>query len=154
MSKRSHTKFIVVHCSATPVTSDIGVDEIRDWHQGKGWSDIGYHAVVRRNGQIEYGRHLDEAGAHVKGKNYQSVGVCLVGGVDPAGKAEANYTPDQFISLKALLITLKRSYPQAIILGHRDLSPDLNGDGKISSDEWMKECPCFDVPKWIKGWKK
>ena len=154
MSDRKHTKFIVVHCSATPVTSDIGVDEIRDWHQAKGWDDVGYHSVIRRNGQIEYGRHFDAPGAHVKGKNYQSVGVCLVGGVDADGKAEANFTPDQFISLKAQLIVLKRSYPSAMILGHRDLSPDLDGDGIIERHEWLKECPCFDVPLWVKSWKK
>lgn len=147
---RRQTKHIVVHCSATRPVSDIGVDEIRDWHVNKnGWSDIGYHAVIRRNGQIEYGRHLDEPGAHVKGQNYQSVGVCLVGGINAAGDADNNFTDDQFVSLKGLLFVLQRSYPGAGILGHRDLSPDLDGDGIVEEHEWLKECPCFDVRAWI-----
>jgi len=149
---RRLTKYIVVHCSATGPTSDIGVDEIRDWHVNKnGWSDIGYHAVIRRSGQIEYGRHFDEPGAHVKGQNYQSVGVCMVGGVDANGKAENNFTAPQFASLKILLAMLRRSYPNAAILGHRDLSPDLDGDGIVEKHEWVKDCPCFDVQAWLKG---
>ena len=149
---RRLTKYIVVHCSATGPTSDIGVDEIRDWHVNKnGWSDIGYHAVIRRSGQIEYGRHFDEPGAHVKGQNYQSVGVCMVGGVDANNKPENNFTAPQFASLKILLAMLRRSYPNAAILGHRDLSPDLDGDGIVEKHEWLKDCPCFDVQAWLKG---
>ena len=145
----------MVHCSATAVrTSDIGVDEIRDWHvNGNGWSDIGYHAVIRRSGQIEFGRHFDDPGAHVQGKNYQSVGVCVVGGVNEDGLADGNFTADQFVSLKVVLIMLMRSYPGAKVLGHRDLSPDLDGDGVVERHEWLKECPSFDVRKWMKGWK-
>ena len=149
---RRLTRYIVVHASATGPTSDIGVDEIRDWHVNKnGWSDIGYHAVIRRSGQIEYGRHFDEPGAHVKGQNYQSVGVCMVGGVDANNKPENNFTAPQFASLKILLAMLRRSYPNAAILGHRDLSPDLDGDGIVEKHEWLKDCPCFDVQAWLKG---
>ena len=150
---RRKTRYIVVHCSATKITSDIGVDEIRDWHTNKnGWSDIGYHAVIRRSGQIEYGRHFDAPGAHVKGQNWQSVGVCMVGGLDPAGEPEDNFTPEQYASLRLLLMVLRRSYPAALILGHRDLSPDLDGDGIVEKHEWIKDCPCFDVRKTVKGW--
>lgn len=149
---RKKTKYIVVHCSATGPDSDIGVDEIRDWHvNGNGWSDIGYHAVIRRDGEIEWGRHMDASGAHVQGQNYQSVGVCMVGGVDGAGKAENNFTDDQFSSLRALLLVLVSAYPDAEVLGHRDLSPDLDGDGVITENEWLKDCPCFDVRSWING---
>ena len=145
---RRKTDYIVVHCSATPSTSDIGVDEIDDWHKQRGWSGIGYHAVIRRDGEIEFGRHFDEVGAHVKGQNYRSVGVCMVGGVDTQGDAEDNFTEEQYESLVAILVTLERAYPFAEILGHRDLSPDLDGDGIIEEHEWLKDCPCFDVRKW------
>ena len=142
---RRRTDFIVVHCSATPPDSDIGADEINDWHESRGWNGIGYHAVIRRDGQIEFGRHFDAIGAHVKGHNARSVGVCLVGGVDEDGKAEDNFTPDQGESLMNLLGMLRCAYPGAEVLGHRDLSPDLNGDGVIDSHEWVKDCPSFDV---------
>jgi len=132
---RRKTDYIVVHCSATPSTSDIGVDEIDDWHKQRGWSGIGYHAVIRRDGEIEFGRHFDEVGAHVKGQNYRSVGVCMVGGVDTQGDAEDNFTEEQYESLVAILVTLERAYPFAEILGHRDLSPDLDGDGIIEEHE-------------------
>lgn len=142
---RRRTDFIVIHCSATRANSDIGVDEIRDMHLRRGWSDIGYHAVIRRDGEIEFGRHFDEAGAHVKGQNYRSVGVCLVGGINAAGKPEDNFTEEQFDSLDSIVDTLRRAYPYAEVLGHRDLSPDLDGDGVIGKHEWVKDCPCFEV---------
>jgi len=146
---RHRTDYIVVHCSATRATSDIGADEIRDWHVHKnGWKDIGYHAVVRRDGEIEWGRHFDEEGAHVAGQNYRSVGVCLVGGIDFEGNPENNFTDEQFESLTVLLEVLQRAYPSALILGHRDLSPDLDGDGVVEKHEWVKDCPCFDVRDW------
>lgn len=146
---RRRTDFIVVHCSATPPDSDIGVDEIRDWHVNRnGWSDIGYHAVIRRDGEIEFGRHFDVVGAHVQGQNWRSVGICLVGGVDKDNKPESNFTGDQFESLTILLDMLERAYPFAKVLGHRDLSPDLDGDGVIEQHEWVKDCPCFDVYTW------
>lgn len=147
---RKKTKYIVVHCSATPPGSDIGADEIDDWHRNRGFDCIGYHAVIRRDGQIEFGRHFDEPGAHVKGHNYQSVGVCMVGGVDDQGAASQNFEQSQYQSLTIVLNMLVRAYPGAAILGHRDLSPDLNGDGIVTSDEWLKECPSFDVATWRK----
>jgi len=145
---RRRTDYIVIHCSATPPSSDIGADEIDDWHKQRGWSGIGYHAVIRRDGQIEFGRHFDESGAHVKGQNYRSVGVCLVGGVNKHGEAEDNFSTEQLKSLTALVATLERAYPDAEVLGHRDLSPDLDGDGVVEENEWIKECPCFDVRGW------
>lgn len=145
---RRRTDYIVVHASATKPESDIGADEIDDMHKRRGWSGIGYHAVIRRDGEIEFGRHFDEAGAHVQGQNYRSVGVCLVGGLDAAGKAEDNFTAAQKASLRAVLNMLTRAYPMAEVLGHRDLSPDADGDGVIEKHEWLKECPCFDARAW------
>jgi len=110
---------------------------------------IGYHAVIRRSGEIEFGRHFDDGGAHVIGHNFRSVGICLVGGVDAAGEPENNFTAEQFESLRALIDMLQRAYPNATALGHRDLSPDIDGDGLVSEAEWLKDCPCFDVRDWL-----
>lgn len=145
---RRQTNYIVVHCSATKGSMDIGSDEIDQWHKNRGWRGIGYHCVIRRGGRVEFGRHFDESGAHVKGHNFQSVGVCLVGGLSEDGQAEDNFTDAQFSSLFDVLQTLKKAYPDAEVLGHRDLSPDVDGDGVVEQHEWIKDCPCFDVRSW------
>lgn len=147
---RERTDYLVVHCSATGPASDIGAVEIDVMHRRNGWSRIGYAGVIRRNGVLEYGRHFDEVGAHVKGHNYVSVGICLVGGLNAAGKPEDNFTAAQKATLRIVLTMLLRAYPGAAILGHRDLSPDVDGDGVIEKHEWLKECPCFDVRAWWK----
>ena len=137
--------YIVVHCSATPPSMDIGAAEITKMHQKRGWRTIGYHRVIRRNGQLERGRLLTQMGAHVKGYNAQSVGVCLVGGVDSKGKSVMNFEPEQFHTLSVVLEDMELMFPNAVTLGHRDLSPDLDGDGVVERNEWLKDCPCFDV---------
>lgn len=137
---------IVVHCSATPATMDIGRREIARWHRERGFRDIGYHFVIRRNGRLERGRHLNsdhvidthEIGAHVAGHNATSVGICLVGGVDAAGKPEANYTPAQMRRLWQVVSRLSRQFPGAEVVGHTDLDP-------------RKACPCFNVGRWWLG---
>jgi N-acetylmuramoyl-L-alanine amidase len=155
MTRRSETTHILIHCSATKPQMDIGRREIREWHIAKGWVDIGYSAVIRRNGLLEFGRHFDDIGAHVAGYNSVSVGVCLVGGLYTDGtEAEDDFpglfTPAQDHALVDLLQVLLAAYPSAKILGHRDLSPDKNKDGKISKQEWLKSCPGFDVATWCK----
>lgn len=145
---RRRTDYLVVHCSATPPNSDIGVDEIDQWHRKRGWDGCGYNAVIRRDGHVELARPFDNAGIHVRGYNMRSVGVCLVGGVDPSGQPEQNFTEEQYESLRSLLDMLGFVYPGAEVVGHRDLSPDLNGDSLITSDEWLKACPSFDVRRW------
>jgi len=140
-------RYIVVHCSATPPSRDIGVHELRVMHTSKPreWSDVGYHIIIRRNGQKEIGRQLNVQAAHVKGKNHESYGVCLIGGVDEDNKPECNFTEQQFKTLKEELDRLTHIAFNAIVCGHRDMSPDLNNDGKIGQPEWMKECPCFNA---------
>jgi N-acetyl-anhydromuramyl-L-alanine amidase AmpD len=145
---RHRTDSIVIHCSATAPDSDIGVDEIDSWHKARGWSGVGYHAVIRRDGQVEFGRHFDEPGAHVQGQNFRSVGVCLVGGVNEEGEAEENFTEEQMESLEYTVRFLRLAYPDATVLGHRDLSDDVDGDGVVEEWEWVKDCPCFDVRGW------
>lgn len=148
---RRRTDTIVIHCSATRPAQDIGADEIREWHMSapNNWRDIGYAAVIRRNGTIEFGRHFDDVGAHVYGFNTRSVGVCLVGGLDENGEPACNFTDAQKDALGPLVLVLRMAYPTAQVLGHRDLSPDLDGDGIVERQEWLKACPCFDVRHWI-----
>lgn len=138
--KREKTDFIAIHCSATGPKHDCGAADIDKWHRAKGWKCIGYHYVIRRNGTVEEGREEATIGAHVENWNSVSVGVCLVGGVDANDptKAVNNFTPEQFASLKQLLVDLKIRYPSAIIQGHRDFP-------KVA-----KSCPCFSVADWLK----
>lgn len=153
--KRERTTLIVVHCSATRPSQDIGAAEIRGWHLAKGWQDIGYHFVIRRNGRIEIGRQMDDMGAHVAGFNSVSVGVCLVGGLLADGKpadvlnplAFDAFTVPQMTAAHTAIAFLRRVYPHAKVVGHRDLSPDMDKDGTVEKSEWLKTCPGFDAAK-------
>lgn len=128
---------IVIHCSATPPDMDIDANDIRDWHVNDNhWNDIGYHWVIRRDGEVEPGRDEAIAGAHVRGHNGDSIGVCLVGGTDADMGGDANFTSAQWAALETLVRELLDRYPEADVMGHRELD-----DGK--------ECPCFDAPAWV-----
>lgn len=149
MTIRKSTKYIVLHTSATRARQDVTAAQIRSWHKAQGWSDIGYHYVIRRSGVIEPGRAENAVGAHVSGHNHNTLGICLVGGLnDKTGKPEDNYTIEQKAMAAKLIRDLLTRYPNAKILGHRDLSPDRNGNGIIEKHEWLKECPCFDARDW------
>ena len=130
-------EYLVVHCSATPEDMDIGAEEIRKWHLQRGWFDIGYHYVITRSGEVQKGREDNVPGAHARGVNERSLGICLVGGVESNNKkAVANFTHAQWDALEDLLKDLKLKYQQAEVLGHRDL-PRVG-----------KACPSFDVRSW------
>lgn len=116
--------------------------------RGRGWSDIGYHFVIKRDGTLEPGRALDRAGAHVKGLNNRSWGICMVGGVNADNKPDNNFTDAQFKTLDVIVSELIDRAPTAEAVGHRDLSPDKNHNGIIEQSEWLKVCPCFDVKTW------
>ena len=143
-SKRIITD-IVIHCMATRAWQDYSADDLRRMHKAQGWADIGYHYVVRLDGTIEPGRDVDKIGAHVSGHNANSIGVVYVGGLDNQGKAKDTRTENQKNALLNLLLDLRQLYPNARISGHRDFSPDLNGNGTIEPYEWVKQCPCFDA---------
>lgn len=137
---------IIVHCSATPEGKDYTVDDIRRWHKQRGYSDVGYHYIVYRNGQLVQGRDINVMGAHASGHNAHSIGICYIGGMNAENtQPEDTRTLRQKARLLSLLLDLRKLYPNARIVGHRDLSPDKNGDGIIDSSEWMKACPCFDA---------
>ena len=129
-------KYLVVHSSATPPSMDIGAAEIAIWHREKGWTTIGYHVVIRRDGTIEYGRNFGTRGAHVRGYNNKSLGVCLIGGVDSHMEAEDNFRDEQFNSLERVLTALQGLFPESEVIGHRDL-PSVR-----------TKCPSFDVKSW------
>ena len=125
---------IIVHCTATPEGKDYTVSDIRRWHKQQGWSDIGYHYVVYRNGHVEPGRDVDISGAHCTNHNSNSIGVCYVGGCDRNGKTPKDTrTLAQKAALLSLLIDLRKMYPLAKIYGHRDFA--------------NKACPSFDAKK-------
>ena len=138
-------ELIVVHCSATREGTDVTIDDIRQWHRKRGFRDVGYHFVVYRDGTVVEGRPLEQVGAHVKGYNRHSVGICYIGGLSAIGEIKDTRTDAQKVALRELLKDLKRRYPKARVCGHRDLSPDRNGDGIISDYEWLKGCPSFDA---------
>jgi hypothetical protein len=127
-------KEIILHCSATWSKQDIGAKEIRQWHiKGRGWRDIGYHYVIRRNGLIEPGRDLNEVGAHCTNHNASSIGICMVGG-GPNGE-DPYFTKEQFDSLALLVKFLRMRFPKATIYGHKEFA--------------NKACPVFSVPKFL-----
>ena len=132
-------KTIVVHMSYTRPSQDIGAKEIRDWHvNGNGWSDIGYHDVIRRDGTIEEGRPYDRKGAHVKGHNRNSLGVCLVGGrKENADEPEFNFTRKQMWALESYIRDRKRRFNDPDIRGHNDYAPG-------------RACPGFNVREYFK----
>lgn len=153
-SSRRSIDYIVVHCTATPEGKDSTVEQIRREHKAQGWADIGYHYVVTLDGRLHLGRDVDRAGAHVEGHNSNSIGIAYVGGLEnkpgvPYAKLKAKdtRTPAQKATLLSLLIDLHKIYPYAKICGHRDFSPDKNGNGTIEPSEWIKDCPSFDAKK-------
>lgn len=143
-SKREITD-IIIHCTATREGLDFSIGQIRKWHQQRGFSDIGYHYIIHRNGSVEDGRSVDIAGAHCAGHNTHSIGVCYIGGLGADGKPKDTRTLAQRAALIKLLQTLRKMYPSARIAGHRDYSPDKNHNGVVEAWEWMKDCPCFDA---------
>ena len=131
-------KNIIVHCSATREGDDsINAEVIDRWHKKRGWKGIGYHFVVLIDGSIETGRMINKCGAHTKGMNCSSIGVCYIGGVESERNEDGKYeakdtrTPEQIATLLELLRLLKKIYPEAKINGHRDFA--------------AKACPSFDA---------
>ena len=122
---------IIIHCSATPEGRKTSAEEIKSWHLERGFSDIGYHYIVHLDGLISYGRNVEKIGAHSRGQNKMSIGVCYIGGLDESLDAKDTRTPQQKESLLILLKTLKKLHSKAVIYGHRDFSE--------------KACPSFDA---------
>ena len=165
---------IVIHCAATPNGKPFTIADIDAMHKVRGFKRdrqaarnlnpdlkyVGYHFVIETDGSIKSGRGIEEIGAHVQGSNAKSIGICMIG--------TDKFTQAQWIALRECLINLSskilgrtimtadsmlQSFNNAgiTIKGHRDYSPDLNGNGIIERNEWLKICPGFEVSKWIQG---
>lgn len=136
-------KYIAVHCTASH--QSMTIEGLKQEFKRKGWVNPGYHYVVSPDGKITQLLDEDKVSNGVKGFNAVSINVAYIGGIDTNGKPIDNRTTAQKASLRSLLKMLHKKYPTAVIQGHRDFSPDLNKDGKITSNEWMKACPCFNA---------
>jgi len=142
-SKRT-IKQIVVHCTAGWATETIS--ELIKSFRAIGWKNNGYHVVVDGNGESHLITPLDQVANGVAGHNSDSIHVSYMGGIMKRGKkiiAADTRTAKQKAELINVLTLLKKLHPNAMILGHRDLSPDLNHNGIIEPNEWVKQCPCF-----------
>lgn len=148
-------RLLVIHCSATRNGQRVTPAQIDEMHRLRGFErwphligfnqptlrHIGYHYLIEASGPVTTGRGEAEVGAHVAGFNKHSIGICMAG-------TDA-YSAAQWASLKGLVEGLRRRYPAAEVLGHRDLSPDQNANGIVERFEWLKTCPGFDVRAWL-----
>ena len=123
---------IIVHCSATPEGRNFTVKQIDAWHRQRGFNGIGYHFVIYLDGSVNVGRPLAKAGAHCKGQNDHSIGVCYIGGLAANGKTPKDTrTPEQKASLVKLITELQQQFPNTSVHGHREFA--------------NKACPCFNA---------
>ena len=136
---------LVIHCSATKENQPFKVYALETSHRKRGFNGIGYHYYIRQSGEVVNTRPLNRIGAHAKGHNRYSIGICYEGGLDKDGKPKDTRTLEQRAALRQLVNELLARFPGCKVCGHRDLSPDLNHNGKIEPYEWTKQCPCFDV---------
>lgn len=146
---------LIIHCSASPNGKPVTAADIDDWHKQRGFTRnmalfphhaptlkyIGYHFVNRVDGVAECGRYELETGAHCIGYNTKGIGICMVG-------TDA-FSLEQWATLKDQVDILRKRYPGMTVMGHRDTSPDTNGNGRVDPQEWLKTCPGFDVAMWL-----
>lgn len=145
---------IIIHCSATKENSNFTVEQVEASHKERGFKrpnqterlkHIGYQYYIRKDGTVHKGRREDEVGAHCTNWNSRSIGICYEGGLDASGKAKDTRTPAQKAAITNLINEIARRWIIIQIIGHRDTSPDKNGNGVIDPHERIKECPCYDV---------
>lgn len=149
-----HLDKIIIHCSATAEGKDFRAKDIEQWHKQQGFgfttppgiknpsnfSHIGYHYVIDLDGFVEYGRPMELQGAHCKGQNSSSVGICYIGGLDSEGNPKNTMTPEQEKSLVALIYELLAAHPNLSVHGHNEFA--------------AKACPCFDVQRWAQAYSR
>lgn len=141
-------KYLVLHCTAGPQNQT--TQEIFNyWKTNNGWSTVGYHFDINLNGEIEQLLELDKISNGVKGYNTNSIHMCYKGGIDAKGQPVDNRSVAQKMSQLMIIKSIKELFPNVVVLGHRDFSRDLNGNGIIESWEWIKSCPAFDVRDWL-----
>jgi len=139
---------IIVHCSGT--ITDVKVESIkRYWRVKKRWKNPGYHVIVDGQGLTHILLSFDKIANGSRGFNSTAIHICYIGGIKDGKECDTRTLP-QMIALEAIIKSLHLAYPDAEIVGHRDLSEDKNHDGVITADEWMKTCPAFDVKQFLK----
>ena len=131
MKFRTQTNKIVLHCSATKEGWDVRPERIREWHLHRGWHDVGYHYIIDLQGEIHIGRDIHKYGAHCKGQNHDSIGICYVGGLDSEGDPKDTLTYKQSAAFYKLVVKLRDIFGEMPIFGHNEFSE--------------KACPSFDV---------
>lgn len=145
----------VIHCSATKLSQDVSAQRIEAMHLQRGFKEIGYNLYITKDGTAYKGRNWNKIPAHVEGHNTGTLGICYEGGLDESGKPKDTRTPEQKTTLAKILVTLNDAFSDKDInlkwAGHRDFSPDKDGDGVVESWEWLKACPCFDVKNWVES---
>ena len=135
---RTYTKAELAHLYNPHVCLKVALQILRRW--------IIYNLPLLHLSLIHISmRDEDTVGAHARGYNAISLGVCYEGGLDENGKAADTRTPRQKEALHRLVHELLQRYPEAKVVGHRDLSPDTNYNGIVDPWERIKECPCFEV---------
>ena len=122
---------IVIHCSATRENTDYSPEQLESDHKARGFLRAGYNFYIRKSGEVVNLRPLEQ--------------ICYEGGLDITGQPRDTRTQAQKTSLLRLIRHLLICFPGSWVCGHRDLSEDLNGDGTISPDEWIKQCPSFNA---------
>ncbi|MEE1022210.1 MAG: N-acetylmuramoyl-L-alanine amidase [Muribaculaceae bacterium] len=149
MNVKRTIRRIVIHCSAGPASQKASA--IRAYHLapaakgGRGWKSPGYHYVVEADGRVVVLTGEEHIANGVKGFNSDSIHICYTGGIDASGRPADTRTSAQKRSMKQLVADILYRRGPMPVVGHRDLSPDRNHDGRITPDEWIKQCPCFDV---------
>ncbi len=138
MKKNRNISLIVLHCSGTRANHDFSIDDLEACHKARGFHSIGYHYYITKDGTLYPGRPEHLPGAHAYHYNANSIGICYEGGLDKDGRPADTRTEAQLVTLEELLKSLCTDYPDAVILGHRDL-PGVK-----------KACPCFDTKAWLK----
>lgn len=160
MAEKNEVEYIVIHCAATRENMDFTEKQINDAHVARGFGKWGYHYYIRKDGRVIPMRAENEIGAHdnclVPGEkvsyNRRSLGICYEGGLSACGKAKDTRTEAQKLSMRELIQDICKRYNILDVLGHRDTSPDKNGNGVVEPGEWLKECPCFEVKKEFEAW--
>lgn len=138
--------YIVIHCTAGAAT-ETTADLLKFFRNVRKWKNPGYHIVVNADGTADRLTPDEQIANGVQGHNANSIHLCYKG----AWNGTDTRTPEQKATLLKLVKEYKAKYPGAKVLGHRDLSPDLNGDGIITPNEYVKLCPCFNAPEEYKN---
>jgi len=129
-SVRKETKYIVIHSSDTTPEENVNVKDLDTKHRKEGLFSCAFHKVITRNGDVQDGRDIQIAGAHIDTtiilSNKNSIGICLIGGKSTDGQPDCNYTFKQYSSLIELIAKLKIEYNDVEIVGHRDVTSSLS----------------------------